>query len=119
MISAIEVLNTFDKQKIAILGDVLELGEYARVSHETVGQYISEHPVDCLLTFGKDSEFILNKAVEQGYKNYACHFENINDLYASLENLIEGKVVLVKGSFGMGMTRIVDYLGGKHGIINC
>ncbi len=118
MISAIEVLNTFDQKKIAVLGDVLELGDFAQVSHETVGAYISEHPVDYLLTFGKDSEYIINKAIELGYKNYACHFENIDDLYVSLENLIEEKVVLVKGSFGMGMARIVDFLGGEHDIIN-
>lgn len=114
IISAIEVLNSFEGQHIAVIGDVLELGDFSKSSHEDVGEYISKHPVDVLFTFGTDSEHVLNKATALGFKNHGRHFNDIESLYEALDDVIENSNVLVKGSLGMNMSRIVAFLGGDH-----
>lgn len=118
MISAIEVLNSFSKKKIAVLGDVLELGEFSKPSHETVGAYLSAHPVDMIITFGSDSEHIINKAIVLGFdENKTKHFDTIEPLYEYLDEIIEDSVCLIKGSLGMNMTRIVNaFKGGNSDI---
>lgn len=114
IISAIEVLNSFEGKSIAIIGDVLELGDFSKSSHEDIGEYISEHSVDVLFTFGTDSEYILNRATALGFKNHGRHFNDIESLYEALDDVIENSNVLVKGSLGMNMSRIVAFLGGNH-----
>ncbi|WP_240842578.1 UDP-N-acetylmuramoyl-tripeptide--D-alanyl-D-alanine ligase [Acidaminobacter sp. JC074] len=113
MISAIDVLNNYEGKTIAILGDVLELGDFSKISHEAVGEYLAAHPMDMLMTFGKDSEYIKLKAESLGY-DHAYHFSDIDALYEFIDKHLDSSTILVKGSFGMGMSRIVDFLGGKH-----
>jgi len=115
MISAIEVLNSFSKKKIAVLGDVLELGEFSKHSHETVGEYISAHPVDMLITFGCASKHIINKAVALGFDHEKTkHFDTIEPLLDYLDGVLEDSVCLIKGSLGMNMARIVEAFKGGN-----
>lgn len=114
IISAVEVLNGFEGRKVAVIGDVLELGDFSQSSHEEVGAYISQHPVDVLLTFGKASEHVLLKAKALGYQNHGKHFNDIESLYEALDEVVENSTILIKGSLGMNMSRIVKFLGGNH-----
>ncbi|MBI9011699.1 MAG: UDP-N-acetylmuramoyl-tripeptide--D-alanyl-D-alanine ligase [Clostridiales bacterium] len=115
MISAIEVLNSFSEKKIAVLGDVLELGEFSKQSHETVGEYLSAHPVDMIITLGCESEHIINKAIALGFdQEKTRHFDSVEPLYEYLENIIEDSVCLIKGSLGMNMARIVEVFKGGN-----
>ncbi len=118
MISAVDVLNNYTGKTIAVLGDVLELGDYSKISHENVGEYIASHPMDMLVTFGEESEHIKLKAEALGY-DHAYHYSDIEELYDFLEIHLENSTILIKGSFGMGMSRIVDFLGGKHEDNHC
>ena len=113
MISAIDVLvEMVGSKKIAVLGDVLELGDFSKESHESVGAYISDKAVNYLYTYGEASKFIKSKAVELGFdvKN-TFSFDNKDDLVKSLKALIESNdVILIKGSLGMKMIEIVEAL---------
>lgn len=113
MISALEVLNSQNpRRKIAVLGDVLELGDFAKSSHEQVGHYIAAHPVDSLLTFGKDSIHIGKQAIKEGMApSIHVHFKDKDVLVKHLKAMVDGDdIVLVKGSLGMGMQSIVEAL---------
>ncbi|MBN2795482.1 MAG: UDP-N-acetylmuramoyl-tripeptide--D-alanyl-D-alanine ligase [Clostridia bacterium] len=112
MKAAIDVLNNQKGKTIAVLGDVLELGDFAQLSHESVGAYIAEHPVDFLVTYGKDSQYISKMAVEKGYASeHTVHYSDMSILIEALDELLtEDSYMLVKGSFGMKMIEIVEAL---------
>ncbi len=92
-------------KRVAVLGDMLELGAATDVEHETVGRYIQQRPVDLLLTFGDKARLIGREAPG------ACrgHFESREQLLAQLvARLHEDDVVLFKGSRGMKLEQVVD-----------
>ena len=63
MKSSIEYLKNIDgKRKIAVLGDMLELGDFSQELHEKVGQQVAKNKIDILITVGTASEFIAQKA---------------------------------------------------------
>ncbi len=108
MRGAIDVLKKQEGRKIAILADMLEMGEFSEDAHINVGEYASD--LNMVLTYGKYGEFI-----SQGAKNSGCkevyHFTEKADLCSFLkENLKEGDVCLVKGSFGMKMIEICEFI---------
>lgn len=106
MISAIEVLNNFEGKRVAILGDVLELGDFALESHTAVGMYLKDHPVDCLLTYGDHSQVILKASGLKGQ-----HFKEQKLLIDYVKGILENNTIcLVKGSLGMQMKNIVEEL---------
>ena len=111
--SALEVLSTRNKgSKIAVLGDILELGDFSQETHKNIGEFIASQPVDLLMTFGKDSEFIGKAAVNLGFsKERWLHFTDMDILIDRLmESMASETCVLIKGSLGMGMARIVEAL---------
>jgi len=100
--TSVDVLCNFEGRRIAILGDMGELGENSGKYHAEVGQYINEKEVDLLITVGSLSKFINNEA-----KCKKIHFES-NNLVAKYlkENAKVGDVVLIKGSRFMKMEEI-------------
>ncbi|MDX1959936.1 MAG: UDP-N-acetylmuramoyl-tripeptide--D-alanyl-D-alanine ligase [Leptospiraceae bacterium] len=99
---------------IAILGDMLELGKFSKRYHEEVGAYADELKIDSIICFGKDSKFFAKGFDKNSRKGLSC-FEDTNsslkDLEVYLKNFcMEGDFVLVKGSRGMRMERIVEIL---------
>lgn len=104
IISALEVLGGYSGYRIAVIGDVLELGEFSKESHEAIGLYLKDHPIDELITYGNDSEYILKKSNNKGQ-----HFTAQEALIEYLLDKVDhDSVCLVKGSLGMGMKKIVD-----------
>ena len=94
-------------KRVAVLGDMLELGAAGDVEHETIGRYIQQRPVDIVLTFGDKARLIGQEAPG------ACrgHFESREQLLAQLLALLqEHDVVLFKGSRGMKLEQVVDSL---------
>jgi UDP-N-acetylmuramoyl-tripeptide--D-alanyl-D-alanine ligase len=104
-------------KKIAVLADMLELGEQAEELHQQIGKNTARYGVDILLTFGSLSKFIHDAALV-GTK---AHFENKSTLTTYLlHTLTDGDVVLIKGSRGMKMEEVVmnlsEQLSPKAGI---
>ena len=116
MKAALNVLASMPnmKRKIAILGDMFELGDYAIPLHREVGGYIGEQGmVDLLITVGDLSQQIQLGAIGQGLsKGKALHFQSQEDLIAKLGDLIRPEdMVLVKASRGMELEKTVDEIG--------
>jgi UDP-N-acetylmuramoyl-tripeptide--D-alanyl-D-alanine ligase len=99
-------------RRIAILGDMLELGEKAEALHEDIGKRVLQMNFDLLCTFGKLSQGIRKGALQAGMdENHALHFEQRSDIVDYLENTIQSEdVVLVKGSRGMKLEEVVEGL---------
>lgn len=104
MKAAIEYLKAVkDKRKIAILGDMLELGEYSKSLHENVGKCIDN--IDILITVGKESEYIAEKASAKLILKY----DNNQDAINKIKELInKDDIILVKASNGMKFIDIVN-----------
>ena len=94
--------------KVAILGDMFELGEDEAKLHAEVGRYAKEKGVDRLVTVSA-----LSKNMMEAYGN-AEHFENTDALLEALEEMhFDGSMVLVKASHGMHFERVVEALKNK------
>ena len=111
MNAALKILGRYKERKVAILGDMFEMGEHAEYGHRLVGESAVGN-VDLLITIGKDSKFISDEAKKLGLSSSSIyHFETKEDAINSLENLIQkNDVVLVKASRGMKLEEIVEYL---------
>lgn len=66
MKAAIEYLSTLKGRKIAVLGDMLELGKFEKELHEKVGEEIYKNNIDVLITIGNLAKDIANKANNLG-----------------------------------------------------
>lgn len=99
------------RRKIAVLGEMFELGENSARLHEEVGAMAASKKVDVLLAFGSQQQAML-KGFKARSKNEAYGFEDFDALVAKLkERVRKGDVVLVKGSRGSRMERIIEALG--------
>lgn len=113
MKSALKVLAQLPKKgrKIAVLGDMLELGEVATALHEEVGRVAAQLGVDIVMTVGA-----LAKAIAEGATPavHAHIFNSNEEAIACLKELIRpGDAVLVKGSRSMRMEEIAQEVKAK------
>jgi UDP-N-acetylmuramoyl-tripeptide--D-alanyl-D-alanine ligase len=111
-IAALNLLNELEGRKIAVLGDMLELGGHEREGHEKVGMRALE-VADILITVGPRGRMIGQTALRWGMDADSVKMVDTNDqAVALLEQVVsEGDVILVKGSRGMAMEEIVGSLG--------
>jgi UDP-N-acetylmuramoyl-tripeptide--D-alanyl-D-alanine ligase len=115
MLADLNLLEEMVGRKIAVLGDMLELGPYEEQGHRKVGIRAAEVS-DVLVTIGKLGQLIARAAAESGFKNDRIHsFLNCDEAIDFLDGfLTEKDVVLVKGSRGMRMDKIVAALEIDH-----
>lgn len=106
--ASLDVLKGAAKGKtIAVLADMLELGDEATNEHYSVGKYLAELGIDVLLTVGELSRFTADGARENGCPLVKC-FDNNREAAEALKALLERDcTVLVKGSRGMHTDEIV------------
>lgn len=110
MKSSLNVLANYPNRKIAVLADMLELGEYEQELHEKVGEYVASKGIDVLLCVGNASKYMCEKAIECGMSD-VYHFEDNDELNDYLDDLLEeNDIVLVKGSNGMHLKEVVAHL---------
>lgn len=109
--SSLEIL-TKEKctRKIAVIGDVLELGDYTEDIHNEIGKHLLSSNLDYIITIGKHTEYTDKYLDEHGYVNKA-HFIKESDSYNFIEKLLtRGDIVLFKGSHGINLKNIVSHL---------
>ncbi len=106
---ALETLkNVSGKRKIAVLGDMLELGDYTEQAHKEIGN-LAGSIANVLVCVGDKSKFIGESASSQISPENVFYFDTANDARFKVQELVEeGDIVLVKGSQGMRMERIVE-----------
>ena len=99
-----------DGKRIAILGDMLELGKESGNMHKQIGMMVPEMNFDMLLAVGNEAKKYVEGAKARGMKN-VFHFGSVADVICFLNDKVaEGDVFLVKGSRGMHMEQVVDAL---------
>lgn len=107
--AALEYLSSIKaNRKIAVLGDVLELGEFSNQMHQKMGEEVVNNHIDILITVGKEAVTISN-TVKNHNKEIEVHsFDNNTEASNLLKELMkENDVILVKASNGMHFEEIV------------
>jgi len=109
--AALDLLAELEGRKIAVLGDMLELGPYEDEGHRLVGRRVAE-VVSRLYVVGPRARIIGEEARARGMPATCVHFMMTNaDVVSDLRNRLRpGDIVLVKGSRGMAMEQIVAAL---------
>lgn len=98
--AAIDLLVDIDESNVLVLGQMKELGKLSRESHFEVGKYAKKMGVKNVIVMGEDAGEVI-----RGYEGgRVCR--NINDIVSEL-NKLKPRVVLIKGSRGMAMERVV------------
>ena len=111
MLAALNLLDEMDGRKIAVLGDMLELGPYERQGHEIVGMRAAQ-VAKVLLTLGPRAHMFAEAARRAGMKaSQVFEFEQAEPIMDWLnKNLTSNDAVLIKGSHGLRMDRITAAL---------
>jgi UDP-N-acetylmuramoyl-tripeptide--D-alanyl-D-alanine ligase len=109
--AALDVLAALPGRRVAVLGDMFELGDYAEVGHAEVGRYVPGR-ADLLVTVGELGAVIARAAAEAGLPAAGVHSFGGNDEAAAFlgARLQPGDYVLIKGSHGMHMDSLVRAL---------
>ncbi|MBW6465786.1 MAG: UDP-N-acetylmuramoyl-tripeptide--D-alanyl-D-alanine ligase [Brevefilum sp.] len=112
-VAALELLRALPGRRVAILGDMLELGQYEQSGHQTVGQ-IAATAADALILVGQRAKIIADAAISHGFpKDHLQWFADSDQAAQHVAGLIQkGDRVLIKGSNSMRMDRILRALAG-------
>lgn len=113
-VSTLAALNVLEqltaKRKIAVLGDMLELGEQTESGHREVGKKIFFSKINLFIAVGKHMQYAVSQLRELGFpKQNVWHFESPLEAAKKIKQLLqEDDLVLVKGSQGMRMEKVVE-----------
>ncbi len=115
MRAALEALSYLPKWRkgrmVAVLGDMLDLGEQSEAFHRGLSQDIEAHRIEAVFTCGKMMQH-LNRALPNHLQK--IHVETSQDLFEKVKMLLqEGDNIMVKGSLGMKMDAFVKALKGE------
>ena len=108
--AALEYISSLkSNRKIAILGDVLELGEFSKQMHQKMGEEVVNNNIHILVTVGKEAKTISDtvRAKNKKIKVY-CFDNNVDAIDLIKEEMKEDDIILVKASNGMNFEEIVE-----------
>ena len=111
-IAALNLLGEMSGRRIAVLGEMRELGQDEKKGHQMVGDKAAE-TCDELIAVGPVTKYIAEAAAANGMKSEKIHwFETVPEAIGFLQNgyCTADDVLLIKGSLAMGMSRIVSVL---------
>ncbi|NLL73260.1 MAG: UDP-N-acetylmuramoyl-tripeptide--D-alanyl-D-alanine ligase [Clostridiales bacterium] len=111
MKAAIDLLSMADTRKVAILGDMGELGSTENMLHKEIGMYAASKELDIIICIGALSYHMLEGAKTNFRPEGLYYFEEIDSLLTSLGDILkDGDTILVKASHFMGFDKIVKEL---------
>lgn len=94
-------------RRVAVLGDMLELGEKSAELHRDIGEYVVKKGIDLLVCYGKNAKYIAQRADELGL-HAGCSEDKKMVLNFLKYKLRPGDIVLFKASRGMKMEELID-----------
>ena len=111
MAAAIRTLAELtDGRKVAVLGDMLELGSVAAEAHRTVGRELGQHHFAAVVTRGEMGNYIAEGAEKSGVP-LVCRCGSHQEAADRLHEILQPEdTILFKGSRGMQMEKIIDLL---------
>ena len=108
--AALNVLSDMNAgRKIAVLGDMLELGDYSETAHREVGKFAAEKKIDVLYAFGEQSKYIAEEA-EKGVERVLWFDDKAQLAKTLVQDVKSGDCVLFKASRGMKLEEIIEKL---------
>ena len=117
MEAAVDLLLQADGRRVAVMGDIFELGEQEKEMHARVGKYAVDAGVECVICAGTLARCIYEGAVKAaeekntGAAGAVFYFEDRESLLKGIEEILRpGDTVLIKASHGMGFEKIVEQL---------
>ena len=111
--NALEMLGKIDGRRVFVFGDILELDEYGVDIHKEIGEIVIKNKLDVLITVGNLSKYTFE--VANGNIDECYYFKNNDDLLSDIDNILNNRdTVLIKGSHGMKLVDIVNYLKDKR-----
>ncbi|WP_461202649.1 UDP-N-acetylmuramoyl-tripeptide--D-alanyl-D-alanine ligase [Anoxybacillus sp. TBDG-1] len=113
MRAALQLLGqlTGYRKKIAIVGDMLELGEQEIAFHEQIGEMIDPQKIDYVLTYGERAKAIAERASKRFSEGHVRSYHDKAKLAADVKKMTEaGDVILLKASRGMKLEEIISLL---------
>ena len=115
MKAAIDLLCLSDTRKVAILGDMFELGDGCEEMHAGIGNYAVEKDIDVLVCVGELSSHMFDAATlkrTELKKDVQIHYmKNTQEVIEKIDSiLMKEDTILVKASHGMGFAKVVEEL---------
>lgn len=111
MAASLASLSQVEGRKVAILGDMKELGVTSRDLHRSIGVLAGKYGIDSLVCLGAEAEFIYKGFISGGFETEAWHFPMKDAMFSVLPSLVKkGDTVLVKASHSMGFDEVVEEL---------
>ncbi len=104
MQASLKTLSKYEgTTKIAVLGDMFELGDFSKELHEKVGKEVCKNNIDILICSGENSKYIIESAKKNGMKEENIYyFENKDKIVEKLKDIIKpNTVILFKASNAM------------------
>ena len=111
--AAVEVLSEYPaKRRIAVLGDMKELGAFSQSEHKRIGEMLRAKDVWLLFTVGPEAKFIAEGARKSGFEAFKIfEFSNSMEAGEAVKKIIqEGDLILVKGSQSARMEKAVEII---------
>lgn len=108
MRASLNVLSEYkENRKIAVLGDMFELGKFSKELHEKVGEEVVKHKIDVLITCGENAKYIAEVAKEKMKEVY--YLKNKDEIVELLQKIVKpNDIILVKASNGMKFYEIPE-----------
>jgi UDP-N-acetylmuramoyl-tripeptide--D-alanyl-D-alanine ligase len=122
MRAALDVLSSMAARRnmrpLALLGDMLELGDYSRLMHDQLGQYAAQTKVAKLFCYGMMSDIVAEAAIKKGIRAenvFVCL--DTRDPQTMADMILQvcepGDVLLVKASRAIHAEKVIEYLKKK------
>lgn len=110
MKASLKVLAEYkEHRKIAVLGDMFELGDFAKGLHENVGKEVAKNKIDILIASGENSKYIVEKAKEGLKSENIYYFEDKEKIEELLLKIVKpNDVILFKASNGMQFYKLAE-----------
>lgn len=110
MRASLKVLSEFKQnRKIAILGDMFELGDFSKELHEKVGEEVNKNGIDLLICSGENARYIAKKAEKKMSLENIYYLKNKEDILETLEKRMKpGDIILFKASNGMKFYELAE-----------
>lgn len=111
MCAAIDLLKMAEGRKVAVLGDMFELGTDSDKMHANVGAYAVAGSVDVLICVGENSRHMYHAAMDgKAEGQQVCYFATRDEMLQNLKGLLQGgDTILVKASHGMGFDKVIQW----------
>ena len=109
MTASLKVLSEFKERKIAVLGDMFELGDFSEELHKKVGKEVVKNNIDILIACGENARYIADVAREKMDKENVYILRKTEEIKPLLEKIVKNNdVILFKASNGMKFYEIAE-----------